>query len=645
MTVKKGLIVSSVALVVFLLLIFLAANYVDWRKNYADRVYPGLRVGDLALGGQTATAAKDLIATQAQKIENDGLTFRYNGQTALLSAAIFSFDSDLSYPALSYDAAATVEKAWGEKNERTFWYFLRLRLHLKKAPSVNAVYSLNTDKIKSFLADNFKDLNISALNAYFSFAPSVAGEEELKINPEKIGKQIDYDAVFKELAHNLAALKNEALSLKTRSQYPTVIANDLKGREAEARKLMDGGALTLSFTETGGAGSKITSKLWEIGPEQLVTWLNLDKSGNQASLSLDQKKIKNYLLENVATLIDQEPVQARFEIKDGKVSSWQTGKNGRRLNLEGTSQIIAQAFLNGQNEIALTAEEVPSENLAADNTFNIKEIIGTGASNFAGSPSNRRYNIKVGANTLNGLLIKPDEEFSLVKALGDVSKESGYLPELVIKGDKTVPEYGGGLCQIGTTIFRAALASGLPITARQNHSYRVSYYEPAGMDAAVYIPWPDVRFINDTGNYILIQARIEGDNLYFDFWGVKDGRIATMTTPVIYNIVKPEPTKIVPSADLAPGEKKCTESSHNGADTYFDYTVIYPVGATTTPVQTRRFSSHYVPWQGVCLVGATSTPLTASSTDLNAPLSTKATTTAGNNQKAAETPAATSSQP
>ena len=176
----------------------------------------------------------------------------------------------------------------------------------------------------------------------------------------------------------------------------------------------------------------------------------------------------------------------------------------------------------------------------------------------------------------------------------------------MIKGDKTIPEYGGGLCQVATTLFRASLASGLPITARQNHSYRVSYYEPAGTDASIYDPWPDVRFINDTGNDILIQAKVEKDDVYFDFWGVKDGRKVKISEPVIYNIVAPPPTKIVESEELAPGEKKCTERAHAGASAYFDYTVTYPELDQETGENIekyRRFNSYYVPWQEVCLVG------------------------------------------
>jgi vancomycin resistance protein YoaR len=266
----------------------------------------------------------------------------------------------------------------------------------------------------------------------------------------------------------------------------------------------------------------------------------------------------------------------------------------------------------------------PSEISAKDiNDFGIKEILGTGHSSFAGSPKNRRHNIAVGAESVNGILIKPGEEFSLIKTLGDINAESGYLPELVIKDNKTIPEYGGGLCQIGTTVFRATYASGLPVTMRRNHSYRVSYYEPAGTDATIYDPWPDYRFVNDTKNHILIQSRIEGDDIYFEFWGTPDGRTATHTYPVIYNIAKPGPTKIIETEDLKPGEKKCTERAHNGADAYFDYTVEYnkanppqiikekleaneEVEESDYTIETR-FRSHYVPWREVCLVGIDNT--------------------------------------
>ena len=114
--------------------------------------------------------------------------------------------------------------------------------------------------------------------------------------------------------------------------------------------------------------------------------------------------------------------------------------------------------------------------------------------------------------------------------------------------------------------------------------------------------------------------------IYFDFWGTKDGRIATTTTPVIYNITKPAPTKLVETSDLALGVKKCTEHAHNGADAYFDYKVTYSNIATTTPPLERRFKSHYVPWQEVCLIGTgTATSSTEKISSTTPPTTIKST--------------------
>jgi vancomycin resistance protein YoaR len=612
---------------VSILTVFFIGTYLIWNNNYRGRVYPGVKIGDLDLGGKTLAEAGDLISQRVKLIETAGLKFQDNKKSVILTANTASFDSDLSISALSFETENTALAAYQGKTNKSFFDYLFSLIKPKSQKEARAAYLINQGVIKSFLADNFPELNIEPANAYFSVI-NKDGQTELSVNPEKLGKEIDYDQISEEIKTNLDALQNKIITIKTRSRYPTVKEIDLVGIEPEAQKILSRDGFTLRFSETNDGTS--SPMFWKIVPETIITWVSVQKTANGTTLSFDNKKIGDYLKSNISPKIDQEAILPRFEIKDGHVINWQTSQNGRQVDLEASATKITEEFLSGQNEINLIIKEITSETLTADNNFKIKEIIGTGHSNFTGSPANRRHNIKVGADALHGLLIKSDEEFSLLKALGDVSDKTGYLPELVIKGNKTVPEFGGGLCQIGTTIFRTALSTGLPITMRQSHSYRVSYYEPAGTDATIYNPQPDVRFVNDTGNYILIQARIVKNDIYFDFWGVKDGRIATTTYPTIYNIVKPEPTKIIESEDLKPGEKKCTESSHNGADAYFDYKVIYPEGSTTTPIQERRFKSHYIPWQAVCLVGkASSTAATSSNFSLD--------------QKATGTPVASSS--
>lgn len=253
------------------------------------------------------------------------------------------------------------------------------------------------------------------------------------------------------------------------------------------------------------------------------------------NLSIDDETLKNYL-EKAKSDFRVEPVDARLAFADGKASAFSLSKNGLEIDTEKSlskveDSLKQNAFTKDINlETTVLKPEVTSSDL---NKYGIKELIGEGTSNFLRSPKNRIHNIHVGAEKFNGVLIKPGEEFSFIQTLGPVDKSTGYLPELVIKVDKTVPEFGGGMCQVSTTMFRVALNTGLKITARTNHAYPVVYYNPQGLDATVYIPNPDLRFINNTPAYILIQTRIEGTQLIFDFYGTSDGRQVKIVGPEV----------------------------------------------------------------------------------------------------------------
>ena len=592
------------AVVAVLILAAYGGLYLYWLKNYQDRIYPGVKIADIDLGGTSREQAREILKTRTNKITDTGLSFTWEDQELIMDAAVVSFDADLSYPALVFEVEEMLNKAYGRDEDRGFLAYLRSWFkNLKSNQRQMAIYNLDEKKVVSWLEKNFSDLNIEPVNAYFSL--SNGGDGELVKNPEKMGQEIDYEIALKDVNDQIAALNLPWTKLEIQALYPAISQADLPSQEEEIKSLLKKEPPILTAKNIKTASGKTT---WRLSPEIFITWIKTEKENGELELVMDQEKINLYLEEKIAPQINQEATLPRFEIKDERISVWQVGKPGWRLNSETSATKIAQEFFDDKKEIDLLIEEVAPDKLTADNDFQIKELIGTGQSNFGGSSSNRRHNIKVGADSLHGLLIKPGEDFSLLKALGDIDASTGYVTELVIKGDRTVPEYGGGLCQIGTTMFRTALASGLPITERRNHSFRVSYYEPAGTDATIYDPAPDFRFFNDTGNYVLIQARIEGDLLYFDFWGTSDGRVATTTYPVIYNIVKPPPTKLIETDELAPGETKCTEKAQDGASAYFDYTVIYPERATSTPVQTERFYSRYVPWQAVCLVGREKAP-------------------------------------
>lgn len=243
-------------------------------------------------------------------------------------------------------------------------------------------------------------------------------------------------------------------------------------------------------------------------------------------------------VDDIARSVNRDPIDAKFQIEDGKVTTFSEPQNGIALDTEKSVEMILSALQTNQEKYPQTLNlpfdvKEPAIGYENVNSLGINSLIGEGVSNFKGSTKSRIHNVTVGASRFNGVLIKPGEEFSFVKNLGEVDAEHGYLPELVIKHDKTEPEFGGGICQVSTTAFRAAIYSGLKITARRNHAYPVSYYNPQGMDSTVYIPNPDLRFINNTPGHILIQTSIEGTILKFQFYGTDDGRKTTIDGPKV----------------------------------------------------------------------------------------------------------------
>lgn len=251
--------------------------------------------------------------------------------------------------------------------------------------------------------------------------------------------------------------------------------------------------------------------------------------------TIDSEAIKSHL-EDLARKVNHDPIDPKFKVENGKVVTFSEAQDGIALNIEKSTELISAALnrmdLESEQNIKLPFEpKKAATNYADVNDFGISSLIGEGTSDFKGSPKNRVFNIKVAIDRFNGLLIRPGEEFSFVKNLGEVDAEHGYLPELVIKNNVTSPEFGGGICQVSSTVFRAAIYSGLKITARRNHAYPVSYYNPQGMDATIYVPNPDLKFINNTPNYILVQAKIDGTNLTFSFYGTDDDRKVTIDGP------------------------------------------------------------------------------------------------------------------
>lgn len=581
--------------------IFVSLSLVVWGvranfdNNYQDRFLPNIKIGGVDIGGLNTEEARIKLAKRIDFVNRRGFVYVASGKTITITPDISGLESADSLKLIvSWDLDKSLFKIkdW----QKTASLLSRAWLFVKEK-DFSLYYNWDRDEHQKILKNNFSDILNDKQDANFYFAEN----GDLIINPESAGQTFNYEKALKNTQEQIEDLVSADINLEIIEYNPIITSAIIDKQRDNILSVANRGDIYLSF---GDQSWNVANNIWR-------NWLELKATEQDYYVGINKEKFTGYLKDSGIFATINIPVQdARFSLQDGKVKEFISSQVGRSIDAEENIRILEDYFKNySELKLELVTQAIePIINNDDVNDLGIVELLGTGESDFKGSPSNRIHNIGIGADTLHGVLIKPGEEFSLINTLGDIDGEHGYLQELVIKGDKTIPEYGGGLCQIGTTVFRATLASGLPITQRRNHSYRVSYYEPAGTDATIYDPWPDYRFINDTGKYILIQTRIVGTKLYFDFWGTKDGRIAMTTQPEIYNIVVPPAKKIIKTTEIPVGTEKCTERAHNGADAKFNYSVQY--ANAPEPVETV-FYSHYIPWQEVCLLGVTEAELLA----------------------------------
>lgn len=343
----------------------------------------------------------------------------------------------------------------------------------------------------------------------------------------------------------------------------------------------------------------------------IITNAYLNGISLNSSYTFDGDRLREEL-KPFKKLAYKDPVNAKFTIENNKVVEFSQSEDGTVLDEERIEKfvydripVIISSSENTNFEYLLPTITLEPEITTEEvNEYGIEEKIGEGVSYFVGSIPNRIYNIGLAASRIDGTLVAPGEEFSFNKNIGDISRLTGYKEAYVISNGRTILGDGGGVCQVSTTLFRAMLDAGVPITERNAHSYRVGYYEqqsPVGIDATIYVPSVDLKFKNDTGKHILISADFDPVNqkLVFSFFGKSDGRETVVSDPVILSQSgAPEPL-YEDDPELPVGVTKQVDFAASGANVQFTRTVT----RNGEVLIDETYNSRYSPWRAVYKVG------------------------------------------
>jgi len=470
---------------------------------YRDLVYPNISVQGLDISSKNLKEAFEILDKENKILSAKNIILTYEDQ---------EYSTTLDELGIKLNTDETLIEAYKIKREGN------LIEQIQKAfqpIDINWVYESNTEALESALGAKVNPALNTLADAKLDYK-----DRQIIIIPEQAGESLDSAKVAPAIMENMT--KEEVkLAIPLNKQAPAITTTSWEAQKSELDALV--GQHDIFFNDTN-----IT-----IPAEEIVTWITIDQTTKKIGISQDI--IKEYL-ESVQKNLTSQPLNAklRFNPENQQIEILEPGKEGTKLMMEESSKRIKNDILAGITKtelfVAVTSPLIDDSQFDA---LGVKTLLGRGESNFRGSSRSRIKNINVAANKISNTLLKPGEEFSFVNTLGKVDARNGYLPELVIKGKKTIPEYGGGICQVSTTLFRAALNAGLPITERRAHSYIVNYYGKPGLDATIYLPKPDLKFKNDTNNYILLQHYITGTTLYYEIYGTSTGKTAKTIEPVV----------------------------------------------------------------------------------------------------------------
>lgn len=597
--------IISISVVLGLLVVILG-----YQSLFRHKIFPNVYIGSVSIGGLSKEAAQS--KTQAAVDQLGSLTIAVDGtERVSLSAA------DL---AISYDIPASIESAWqiGRNGSWSVSLWSRLRAVLTRN-TVIPTWSYNDKAVAKVLNDKLFE---PATDQVQEVTVVVAADGSVTAQPGETGMVLDEEQVITDVKQRFASLSLAPMSLTRHEFLPRFTVEDAVEAIAQA-KLMVAAPLTLQYPDG----------TIDLPIDKLALWITSTTVVPQLGKPVLAATVNNELLnQTVKTLafdqINRAASDAKVRFVDGRIEVFQPSQSGLTVDEAASTAAISQALLQraqgkpvakAELTVAVVEPSINSNKLA---DLGIKELIGRAATEYATSPANRKHNIATGAQKMSGIILKDGEEFSAVKALGAVDASTGYLPELVINNNKLEREYGGGLCQPITTLFRAVLDAGLPVTDRSNHSRRVAYYEKpskvagvrinwdkqyanngnslVGYDATVYIPAPDLKFKNDTGHAILIQAIITNNNqVTFEFYGTNDGRTVTISKASFSPLTSTAGPQFDPDPTKPSGTMQEVEKPVPGAKTSFDYTITYSDARTTT----TTFASYYRPIAGHYLVG------------------------------------------
>ncbi len=582
------LVVPVTAAVLAILLIALIVNI--YRYTHTERIFTGVMINNVDVSKMTRTGALAAL-TDEFAIQNKESITLINPSTGQ------EWKMKPSNLGLTLDANGTIDAAYAigrqgsplEQIKGMFdgWYYGR---------SIPAVVVLDEAMLNKALNSLATEINVAASDAVLDYG------ETAVYTPAQNGRLLDIADTKSRLIPPLTAFQPARVELLIHDVQPAIADSGVAAREIQ--QILNN---PLYFYIAEPLDASDLERI-ELPSEVLSKWLRVEMKetavGSEHHLLIDENAVYHWLRQFEAPLY-RESVNARFYFDDATSELVLVAPhiNGRELDIEATVQTITDRIGSSDHSIPFSFTEI-TPLVSADATaeeLGITELINETSTWFYGSSDARKHNISRAAANFYGIVIAPGEEFSFNKYLGSISEDDGYTEGLIIVGGRTIKGIGGGTCQVSTTLYQTAFLSGFPITERWEHGTWLNYYNDGqgpGMDATIYTPIVDMKFINNTPHHLLLENYYneELEALTFKFYSTSMGREVVKGEPQFFNeteVPGDEEDVWEYDPDMETGTVIQIDIATQGADVTVDRQVF---NADGEPILEETVYSHYIPY-------------------------------------------------
>jgi vancomycin resistance protein YoaR len=483
-------IAGPIVIVCAIIAVLVAANYL----MNSGRIYRGVEVGDVTLGGKTPAEARQIIEERATGALEE---IKFSGPGAFTRTA--------REMGVSFKVDATVEEAYavgreGNILERLGERARALVVGVTIPPDVDyrpERARAEVEKIASRVNREPKEASVSV----FGSEVEVVGSRE--------GYKLDAAATMQSVEGAIEDLSGQA-RLVGEVLKPRLTTEEAETAAQRARRAL---SEQLVFRAEG--------RTWTLSPADVGSALVITKSEGEFDVGLDRDRLK-YRLAHVYADLNVKPVEAGYDLTSDRSITVTPSKEGQTIRDEEFLGAIEEGLFEGKREYEVPiAVDKPEYTTAELERLKPTTLLGTYRTKYTLSSDKseeRVKNLELASGAVSGTFLAPGEVFSMNNTVSHIDYN---VTHVIINGQETTEE-GGGLCQVTSTLYNAALFAGLEIVERHPHASQLPYIRP-GMDATIWFGALDMKFKNTTDGFVLLEEYVSDDGyVYANVYGVPD---------------------------------------------------------------------------------------------------------------------------